>query len=38
MNGVTDDSWNEYISQVEAYGLEDYLAIYQKYLDEFYAA
>ena len=38
MDGITDDSWNEYIAQVEAYGLEDYLAIYQKYLDEFYAA
>ena len=37
MDGVTDDSWNEYVSQVEAYGLEDYLAIYQKYLDEYYA-
>ena len=37
MNGVTDASWDEYLSQVESYGLEDYLAIYQKYLDEFYA-
>ena len=37
-DGVTDDSWNEYVSQVEAYGLEEYLGIYQKYLDAYYAA
>jgi putative aldouronate transport system substrate-binding protein len=36
-DGVTDDSWNEYVSQVEAYGLEEYLGIYQKYLDAYYA-
>ena len=37
-DGITDDSWNEYVSQVEAYGLEEYLGIYQKYLDAYYAA
>ena len=37
MNGVTDEAWDEYLAQVEAYGLEEYLEIYQKYLDEFYA-
>jgi len=36
-DGVTDDTWNEYIAQVEAYGLEEYLGIYQKYLDAYYA-
>ncbi len=36
-DGVTDDSWEEYLEKVEDYGVEDYLAIYQKYLDEFYA-
>ncbi len=36
MNGVTDDTWNEYLTQVDAYGVSDYLAIYQKYLDSFY--
>ena len=36
MNGLTDAEWEEYNKQVESYGLQDYLAIYQKYLDEFY--
>ena len=36
MNGLTDADWDAYVNQVNAYGLEDYLAIYQKYLDEFY--
>ena len=36
MNGVTDASWEEYKNQVNAYGLEDYLSIYQKYFDAFY--
>jgi putative aldouronate transport system substrate-binding protein len=36
MNGLTDADWEEYNKQVESYGLQDYLAIYQKYLDEFY--
>ncbi len=37
MNGVTDAGWNEYIDKVNAYGLDEYLSIYQKYLDAFYA-
>lgn len=37
MNGVTDAKWNDYLDQVNAYGLEEYLKIYQKYLDAFYA-
>lgn len=37
MNGVTDAEWDEYVNQVNAYGIEEYLAIYQKYLDAYYA-
>lgn len=37
MNGITDDTWNDYLAQVDAYGVEEYLSIYQKYLDSFYA-
>lgn len=36
MNGVTDAEWDEYTKSLESYGLEDYLAIYQKYLDAYY--
>ena len=36
MNGCTDSDWNEYIDKLDAYGLEEYLAIFQKYLDAFY--
>ena len=36
MNGITDASWDEYINQVNAYGLDEYLSIYQKYFDSFY--
>lgn len=37
MNGCTDKDWDEYIDKLNAYGLEEYLAIFQKYLDAFYA-
>lgn len=37
MNGFTDSDWNEYIDKLNAYGLEEYLSIFQKYLDDFYA-
>ena len=37
MNGVTDEGWKEYLDKVNAYGLDEYLSIYQKYLDAFYA-
>lgn len=37
MNGCTDSDWNDYIDKLNAYGLEEYLAIFQKYLDAFYA-
>lgn len=36
-DGITDASWKAYVDQVNSYGLEEYLAIYQKYLDDFYA-
>ena len=37
MNGITDEKWQEYLEQVDSYGLSEYLGIFQKYLDEFYA-
>ena len=36
-DGITDESWNAYLEQVESYGVEEYLQIYQKYLDAYYA-
>ena len=36
MNGFTDSDWDTYLKELDAYGLQDYLAIYQKYLDAFY--
>ena len=36
MNGITDADWDAYVNQVNAYGLDEYLAIYQKYFDSFY--
>jgi len=36
MNGLTDQDWNDYIAKLDAYGLEEYLSIFQKYLDAFY--
>ena len=37
MNGFGDAEWEKLQSDLDAYGLEDYLAIFQKYLDAFYA-
>ena len=37
MNGFTDADWDEYLKSLDSYGLEDYLKIYQKYLDAYYA-
>ena len=34
MNGFTDDDWNQYLSELDGYGLEEYLQIFQKYLDD----
>lgn len=36
MNGFTDADWDEYLKSLDAYGLEDMLAIFQKYLDAYY--
>lgn len=36
-DGITDSTWNAYLDQVNSYGLDEYLEIYQKYFDEFYA-
>lgn len=36
MNGVTESDWDKYVKQVNAYGLDNYISIYQKYLDNFY--
>jgi len=37
MNGFTDADWDAYIKELDAYGMEEYLSIFQKYLDNFYA-
>ena len=37
MNGMTDEKFAEFEKQLYAYGLEEYLSIFQKYLDAFYA-
>ena len=37
MNGFTDADWDKLQSDLDAYGLKDYLAIFQKYLDAYYA-
>ena len=38
MNGFTDDDWNSYLSELDAYGLSSYLEIFQKYLDNYFAS
>lgn len=37
MDGCTDSGWNEFIDKLNAYGVDEYLSIFQKYLDSFYA-
>ena len=37
MNGMTDAQFADFEKQLYAYGLEEYLSIFQKYLDAFYA-
>ena len=37
MNGFTDADWDQFMKDLEAYGLEQYLAIFQKYVDAYYA-
>ncbi len=36
MDGFTDSDWDAYLNELDDYGLEEYIGIYQKYLDEFY--
>ena len=37
MNGVTDASWEKLQNDLKAYKVDEYLAVFQKYLDAFYA-
>ena len=37
MNGFTDADWDQFMKDLEAYGLEEYLSIFQKYVDAYYA-
>jgi len=37
MNGFTDADWDQYLKDLDAYKLNDMLAIFQKYLDAYYA-
>lgn len=37
MNGFTDADWDQLQADLDAYGLQEYLSIFQKYLDAFYA-
>ena len=36
MNGFTDADWNQLQDDLKAYGLEEYLSIHQKYLDQYF--
>ena len=36
MNGFTDADWDQFLKDLEAYGLSEYLAIFQKYVDAYY--
>ncbi len=33
MNGFADSDWEKYLDKLEAYGLSEYLELFQKYLD-----
>lgn len=37
MNGFTDADWEKYLDDLEAYGLSEYLELFQKYLDSYNA-
>lgn len=37
MNGFTDADWDAFQNDLMAYGLDEYLAIHQKYLDAYFA-
>ncbi len=36
MNGFSDADWNEYVEKLKSYGMDEWLEIYQKYLDNYY--
>ena len=36
MNGFTDADWDQFMKDLEAYKLDQYLAIFQKYVDAYY--
>lgn len=36
MNGFTDADWEQYLKELDSYGLEEYIEIFQKYLDAYY--
>lgn len=38
MNGFTDADWDEYLKSLEAYGLSEYLELFQNYLDDYNAS
>lgn len=38
MNGFTDKDWEKYLDKLEAYGLSEYLELFQKYLDSYNAS
>ena len=35
MNGFTDADWEKYLKDLDAYGLDEYLGLFQKYLDAY---
>lgn len=37
MNGFTDSDWEKFKKDLDAYGLEEYLGLFQKYLDSYNA-
>lgn len=37
MNGLSDRDWTDYVARLDAYGLDRYLAIFQKYFDRYNA-
>lgn len=38
MNGFTDADWEKFLDDLDAYGLEEYLGLFQKYLDSYNAS
>lgn len=38
MNGGVEEGWDAYIQKLDEYGLQEYLEIRQKYLDDYFAA